>query len=231
MMDVDIGLATLSEYDEDGFLQVKVDGLADDSALAAFEAHGLDGFLSRPLDPGKDASGNIDPEQACQVVILNEGDRAHVIPLGDPRTLKKLPTLDKGDKVLYGPTGSIVRMHVDGHITVQTKGGTVVSLLLGVDSVEISHASGSSATVTAEGFQARNATGTQSIDINPTATILDGLVALGGADGGPVVLFELFAQWAAQVEVALATPSPVKAVATPFASIAAAMASKSVTAK
>jgi hypothetical protein len=101
-MNYDIGLATLTTY-ADGFLGTQVDLAAPGSTCPAGETHPTNNRLARPLDPALDASGDVDPTQATQCLYSwDSGGTLHTIPLGDPRVMPLLPTLDPGGAVDWG---------------------------------------------------------------------------------------------------------------------------------
>jgi hypothetical protein len=66
------------------------------------------GFKFRPLNPT--ASGTY------QCVYVNDGDKKRIVAGRDNRIndLLALPVLNEGEVMVYGPTGSFVRMHADG---------------------------------------------------------------------------------------------------------------------
>ena len=126
MADWDIGIAVLSVYDADGFLGIQYD--SEGAELGAL-ASGLDatpippnggvrdyevimpgGLLHRPLDPAVDAAGNPNAALSAQVLNLREGGRHWAMPLGDPRLVAMLPTVEKGDTMLFSGCGSFVRL-------------------------------------------------------------------------------------------------------------------------
>ena len=131
-LELDIGNATYSSWDEDGFMCVAWDsygnedgntapGNAPVAGTAAFEAHHPLGFVARPLDPILDPDGNADPTQSCNVMIGLMGGKGHAWPLEDTRVMPLLPQLRKGESMQYGPAwGQFCRMHEDGKISFYT---------------------------------------------------------------------------------------------------------------
>lgn len=112
-------VATYSEVDDNGFIGIQFDAFGEgDSGMPTVEAHFLDGYMCRPLDPDVDSEGK--PSFGCNVLVAWEGHQAHVIPLSDSRKRPLLPVLQKGERMIYGATGSFVRMHADGRISLFT---------------------------------------------------------------------------------------------------------------
>ena len=138
-LELDLGNATYSGYDSDGFLTVSWDsygnedgnsapGNAPVAGTAAFEAHHPLGFVGRPLDPLLDPDGNADPTQSCNVMIGLMGGKGHAWPLEATRVMPLLPQLRKGESMMYGPAwGQFCRMHEDGKISFYTTIGQPAS--------------------------------------------------------------------------------------------------------
>ena len=107
VMATDIQVATLTEYDADGFPGVSVDAIGDaDAGLPTAELHHPLGLIARPRDPDVDGEGT--PTLGATVLRLTEGAADHGIALGDPRATPKLPRLEKGGVALYADTGAAV---------------------------------------------------------------------------------------------------------------------------
>jgi hypothetical protein len=82
---------------------------------------GIDGFLSRPLNP--DADG------AAQYLYFCDGNQRHAIGSRDRRNLSLAGNIDVGDRVIYSPSG--IRIFCDDSeqsITVNVPGGGVLFL-------------------------------------------------------------------------------------------------------
>lgn len=109
-----LGLATLSEYDDDDFVGLQVDTLSQGEGMPPFELHHSYGFAARPLDPDEDGLG-------CTALYALEGTRKGYAWLcNDPRIAAKLPKLRKGESLFYGPKGQFVRHCEDGRIVACT---------------------------------------------------------------------------------------------------------------
>jgi hypothetical protein len=110
-IEFDFGMAVASDYDEDGHLQVGIDlpGGADDGGAgggAPSEVLAPFGFLSRPLDPVKDAAGTI--SVGCGMLWLRNGDQRHCFLLEDPRIIALLPKLKKGGSIVFCADGNFL---------------------------------------------------------------------------------------------------------------------------
>lgn len=114
----DMGVAMLSAYDADGFLEVQYDAEGEnESGLFPYEAHSLGGMQHRPLDPVVDDNGLPDESQACTVLFATEGDKGHIFVLEDPRVIVNLPLLQKGETQVYAAAGQFILLGADGSIT------------------------------------------------------------------------------------------------------------------
>ncbi len=109
----DLGLATLSEYDDDDFVGLQVDTLSFGEGMPPFELHHAYGFAARPLDPDEKGVG-------CTALYAIQGRKGYAWLANDPRVSAKLPKLRKGESIQYGPKGQFLRMHEDGRITACT---------------------------------------------------------------------------------------------------------------
>lgn len=92
----ELGSCVMTEYDEDGWLGIQIDGFSEDSEseVAPVEALAPFGFMSRPQDP--DSENN-----ACRTFYLFDGSSEYSFPLTDPRAAKLIPPLKKGSSVQY----------------------------------------------------------------------------------------------------------------------------------
>ena len=179
-----IECGTLSAYDADGFLgiQTDVDGsegsggtsnagaspVAPSGGAPEYETIMPGGIVHRPLDPAIDASGNVNTAQAAQVLTFREGGRVWSMPLGDPRVVAILPTVEKGGTVVYSGCGSFLRLFGSGsnqgRISLfTTDDGTTDGYSVGVDikpqSVTWIYPEGSKHTVDPSGFEWVDASG------------------------------------------------------------------------
>lgn len=120
-LDLDIGSALLSEYDGDDFPGVQIQEYGGDLATCpTMEMHAPYGIYHRPLDPDVDGDGKAIETAAAQVLYAWEGSRPHAWVMEDPRIVKLLPRLLKGETLFYGPTSNFVRCHADGRVTMYT---------------------------------------------------------------------------------------------------------------
>ncbi len=239
VMATDIQVATLTEYDGDGFLGVSVDAVGGaESGLPPAELQHPLGLISRSRDPDVDGEGT--PTLGAGVLRLTEGAADHCIALGDPRATPKLPRLEKGGVALYADTGAAVLPFlllsgVDGSAQLYVPYGspaTAATLAFdvstaGAESIQIVHGSGMRITMTAGGLNSiviTNRAGDAYVEVNDNGITLNGNLQATGAlavgVGVPPPLAvarapELVA-WATAVNVALTqvaallnTPGPV----------------------
>ena len=207
----DLGIATFSEYDPDGFIGVQADLYGEDKAGSPpFEGHSPFGFISRPLDPTLDAAGE-PTGQSCSILYAWEGSRGHAWLLGDSRITPTLPQLPKGSGCLYGATsGNKASFYL---VTGSTTGGAShiayapysfdssgnpgkahsFQLLVdaaGNESVQLIHGNGMAITMTAGGANSvviKNASGSVYVEINDSGLVFNGNAVLNGslAAGNP----------------------------------------------
>ncbi len=97
----DLATNQLTEYDEDNFLAVHVDGYGEDASLGAMELHHPYGFVGRPRDPDADGKGAL-------VKLWLEGDKGYAIAFEDVRIATLLPVVKKGGSAMYCATGGFV---------------------------------------------------------------------------------------------------------------------------
>lgn len=115
----DIGVATVTAYDADGFGSTQVDVPGEQQAgVAPYENHFPYGLYARPLEPTVDGDGNPDPTSANQVLYALEGGIGHSFPLENPAVIQLLPTIKPGETLFYGPKGQIIRTTIDGQMLI-----------------------------------------------------------------------------------------------------------------
>ena len=122
----DIGIATLSVIDANGYLGIQTDvegseasgnssnagatPTAPTGGAPDYEAIMPGGILHRPLDPTIDQNGNPNGALSAQVLNFREAGRVWAMPLSDPRVVAMLPPYEKGDTLIYSAAGSFVRL-------------------------------------------------------------------------------------------------------------------------
>lgn len=230
-MTPDIQVATLTEYDADGFPGVSVDAIGDaESGIPPAELHHPLGIIARPRDPDVDDEGAV--TLGATVLRLTDGAADHAIALGDPRATPKLPRLEKGGVALYADTGAAVlpftlMSGIDGSwqlyipygsspATAMTIAATVTDA--GTESIQIVHGAGMRITMTAGGKNSIvlvNRTGDAYVEINDDGVTFNGNAQLVGglavgvpSPAGPpppvaVARAPELQAWATAVQVAL----------------------------
>ena len=116
----DLGIATLSEYDDSGFLGVQVDVFGEEaSGMPPFDLEHQFGFASRPRDPDK-SPDNPTVSVGCQVLHAWDGDDVHAWLGSDPRYRPGsiaagvlLPELSKGSSIQYNSAGMFSLLDVE----------------------------------------------------------------------------------------------------------------------
>lgn len=197
VMATDIQVATLTEYDADGFPGVSVDAIGDAAAgLPPAELHHPLGLIARPRDPDVDGEGT--PTIGATVLRLTEGAADHGIALGDPRATPKLPRLEKGGVCLYADTGAAalpfaLLSGLDGSFQLYVPYGsapaTAATIAVdvsttGAESIQIVHGSGMRITMTAGGLNSvvvTNAAGDAYVEVNDNGITLNGNLQATGA--------------------------------------------------
>lgn len=116
-LNVELYLVNLSDIDGDGFIQCQPDAYGGQGG-DPIEVLLPQGIWSRPLDPDTDQDGNI--SAACPMLVFSEGGKRFAIPLTDARSVKKLPSLRKGESMQHGPAANAVRCHEDGTVSIST---------------------------------------------------------------------------------------------------------------
>lgn len=105
---------------------------------------GIDGFLSRPVDP--DANG------AAQYLFIVDGNQRIAIGSRDRRNLSQAGNVDVGDRVIYSPSG--VRIQLDDSeqiVKCTVPGGS--TMILADDEFSITLAGGATLTLTNSGLE------------------------------------------------------------------------------
>jgi hypothetical protein len=127
MLDFRIGALGGTAFDDDDTLgvQVRLDGPGGGAASAFGQFFQPSGFFSRPLDPGKDALGKLDPTKTPEVLYFYDGPILRAMPLADPRTTPGIPALQKGEAAVHSASGAFTRASIDGSVVAWTssKGG------------------------------------------------------------------------------------------------------------
>lgn len=214
VLDFDIGIALLSEYDSDGFPTIQVDAWGEKlSGAEPYEQHSPHGILSRPHDPETDDDGN--PGLGCQVLYALEGGRGHAWVSHDSRIVPLLPQLTKGGFSYYGgklktPTfgyidGETNSYHIyipydiDEETDVPKKS---MSLEFNVDnkgreSISLIHGSGAMISIVENDGEVhatmKNQKGDAYVSVNDAGVtingqlVVNGGVSLGGQAGTPLV--------------------------------------------
>jgi hypothetical protein len=115
MIDWRLHRVTYSEVDDNGFVGIQFDGFGEErSGIPAIEVHHPFGLMANPPEP--DPNG----EFSCDVLIGYDGDQPHAWLYSDPRSRVVLPIIKRGETLLYGFAGNMVRMHDDGRISIFT---------------------------------------------------------------------------------------------------------------
>lgn len=203
--EIDFGVATFSDYDEDGHLLIQEDspGLDNKAGTIPSEAIGPGGLIHRPLDPEKDAAGT--PTSGEGLLTFRYGDRRHFFPLNDDvRVVPKLPKVRKGGTMLYGGAESDFYSFivVDGKdpdgaqksgsinaLAPYSSGGSkkshFFSMLVrepGKEAVILTHGDGHGLAMTADGTAAlKNSDGSASIATSSAGNVLRGKTKVLGA--------------------------------------------------
>ena len=196
VMATDIQVATLTEYDGDGFLGVSVDAVGGaESGLPPAELQHPLGLISRSRDPDVDGEGT--PTLGAGVLRLTEGAADHCIALGDPRATPKLPRLEKGGVALYADTGAAVLPFtllsgLDGswqlYVPYGSSPATAMTIAVsvtdaGAESIQIVHGAGMRITMAAGGKNSIvlvNKAGDAYVEINDDGVTFNGNAQLVG---------------------------------------------------
>jgi hypothetical protein len=204
------GLVT--QYDEDGFLGVQVEGHGGTEATAGLAyAHHPFGFFGRPLDAA-DGAGAV-------FLHFSDGDEVHAVALQDPRDASKIPPHSKGSAGVYNSAGQFLLLDHDqetGTWYVPIDGGIRAHVITvgkdgnGKEIVELSHANGSCVTMLDDAITVAGPGGKGSlwIDADGTINIAGNVKLVGGLDVGgtgaqAMVLAPAFQAWATALAAAL----------------------------
>lgn len=106
-LELDFGVSTLDDYDQDDVPQIATDSpaLDDDEGTLPAERLMPKGFYSRNLDPEKGGGEKNAIGLGTPHLEIRYGDRRYVIPLNDPRDIGKVPKLRKGGAMMAGGAG------------------------------------------------------------------------------------------------------------------------------
>lgn len=106
-IDWDCYVAMTSVYDDGGFLSIQYDAYGEgNSGVHPAQAKPPLGILSRPLDPVLDPlTGVPNPSKSCELFLAEEGGQTFAVATIDPRNMKALPTLAKGESVFFNSLG------------------------------------------------------------------------------------------------------------------------------
>lgn len=204
MNDIEIGVAALSDYDEDNHLQIQIDSPGIDGSEGTHPAEALspNGVHSRPLDPDKGPKGEVGLGEG--MLIITMGDRRYVLPIGDPRDVAegRVPKLKKGGKQLVGGAGSYRSfINIDGEdpsgakqpgsvmiSASYAKNGAKKSLGLsfnvrdaGSEDISLVHGDGARVTVDKDGTTISAPDGSSYIQVSNDGAILAGTSTVQGA--------------------------------------------------
>lgn len=112
-MEIDFSRATGTSQDPvSGFLTVQFEGWGGAGIDATLIAPA--GFYAVPVDPGRDASGDIDPTQATSGLYFSKGGEQFFMPLADPRELLIIANGKPGDRGITSPSGAFYKVANDG---------------------------------------------------------------------------------------------------------------------
>jgi hypothetical protein len=192
----ELGSSTWTGEDEDGYPIAQHDGQGQNAGGIAAEIHHPFGFMSKPLDPERDPSGEPIPGKSCNVLIGKIGHETHLWYAFDPRIIPKLPVLKKGGAVFYCAHGSF--RVFDGDDGTETAyfpvpGNKAHVSTMGLDGqgkpfVAIEHCDGMAVTMLEHSLTLKNANGSVYIEIKDDRIVFNGNeVHNGGATFGDPV--------------------------------------------
>lgn len=204
-VDIDIGTAALSDYDEDNHLQIQIDapGIDGKEGTQPAEALSPNGVHARPLDPDKGGSDSA-IGLGEGLLIITIGDRRYVLPIGDPRDVAegKVPKLKKGGKQLVGGAGehrSFINIDgldpkgakKSGSVMISasySKGGAKKSLGLsfnvrdeGKEDISLVHGDGARVTIDKKGTTITSPSGKNYVGVADDGVTLAGSVKIVGS--------------------------------------------------
>jgi hypothetical protein len=184
----EIGIATFSGFDEDGFPLAQYDAHGEKPQVEPVELHHPFGFIARPRDPDLDDEGNPKEGKACNLFFATEGDTLHAWLGYDPRFIPNIPQLKKGGSAQYCAAGSFrVFDGEDGTETLYVPVGDSAHVVTtGIDGsgkpyIGIQHSSGLAITLLEHSVTIKNEAGDAYIEVNSSGITLNGNTKLNGA--------------------------------------------------
>jgi hypothetical protein len=201
---VDVGVATLSEHNADGFLTVQHDAYGDEGSDSMPLSHTY-GFVSRPRDPVVGENGQPNQGEGCNLLVLQDGTQQRALLLEDPRYVNPVPLLDKGGSAQYAVTDEGQPSY---HLIYAEDGTQQIYVPVGTDkahqvtigkdgagepTLELIHADGM-AVVMFDGKVVLKGSGDAYIEVGPSgvtingALTLNGGLAAGGLSGQPLLM-------------------------------------------
>lgn len=182
--------AVTSEYTEDGFLGIQIDGIGlSEAGQATQETLAPLGFLARPQDP--DADG------AARTFLISSGDDEFTFPVGDSRAARLIPVITKGSSVQYAVRKGFELLSFDlhdGETGTKTAyieyldGGTKKAHILtmgldanGVPFTEFLHGDGMGFTAIERVAMMRNAPGNVYVSVDDNGATINGNTTVNGS--------------------------------------------------
>lgn len=256
-LELDFGVCVFSDYDDDGNLQIQTDspGIDGEEGTAPAQALFPMGVFARPLDPDKGGSES-DVGDGASCITVTAGNARYILPLDDPRDLKKLPKIRKGGRMLAGGAGeyrSFVaidgedpkKVTAPGSITISAsyaKAGFKKSLGIslnvrtpGKEEISLIGGNGQRVTLGEQGVTVVNAAGDAFVTVGEDGNVLagdskvHGSLNVGSQVGGQSVpIWPALLQYLTALEAALRVGNVGGPIAVPtsIASLAALIASK-----
>lgn len=112
--DVELYHSNASSVDEDGFISCQPDWLGEKGGPHIEMLYPY-GTYGRPLDPIADKSGTI--HTGCPMLVFRKGSKAFCLPMTDLRSVDKVPKIQPGEFINYGPAAQFTRYYLDGTVT------------------------------------------------------------------------------------------------------------------
>lgn len=198
----EIGTATYSAYDEDGFPLIQYDSHGESGQvgkISAFELHHTFGFAARPRDPEVDTEKEPIPGKGCALFVDDEGDMVHGTLGYDPRYIPRVPQMTKGSSCQYSATGSFFLLDGDDddgtatlYVPVSSTKGHAITVGKdgnGEEYLGLVHCDGMAITMLDGGMVLKNANGSAYLELNSSGIVLSGNVnTVGGFSAGNVPL-------------------------------------------